>query len=233
MQASMRDAIINHQPLPKFDAPFEVDAAYAFQKALVADIAQTGAGGIKAGVTNAMAQQFLGLEHALLGRLYPQGQLASGCRLLHLPGRLIELEIAVWLDAKGRPTAIAPAIELVFLQFSADADMTAGNLVACNLGADQYIVGTPQPFSDAFDAQPMALSHNGQEVAATTSSAALGGPSEAAAWMAAEAARRGFYMADETLLLTGACGQVVPAETGEYVADYGQLGTIAFTVSAD
>lgn len=230
MKEQLRDAILNHQPLPKFGTTFTLDAAYDFQRALVSDIAQPGPSGIKAGATNQSAQKFLGIEHALLGRLYPQGRLASNCCLPYLPGRIIELEIAVCLDGDGKPNAIAPAIEFVHLKFSVDSDMTAGNLVASNLGADQYIVGTPIPFSNAFEALPMTLSHNAQKVAATNSAEALGGPSNAAEWMTAEALNRGFSIAEETLFLTGACGEVVRGEVGDYVADFGQLGSISFAI---
>ena len=49
--------------------------------------------------------------------------------------------------------------------------------------------------------------------------------------MLAEAKRRGLPLADDMLLMTGTCGGVTPAEPGHYVADYGDLGSVAFTVA--
>ena len=46
-----------------------------------------------------------------------------------------------------------------------------------------------------------------------------------------EASARGLALADDMLLITGACGGIHPAEPGSYVADYGSLGKIEFTVT--
>ena len=232
MIAALADAITNHQPLPKFDAVLSLDEAYALQHRLTESLCPDGRGGLKAGVTAAPAQQFFGLGHALLGSLYPQGRLQPGCTLPHLPGRMVELEIAVFLDAEGRPVGIAPALELVYVKFGDDGDFSAANLTACNLGADQFIIGDRRPWSEDVKLT-MTLSRDGSEVSVADSSEALGGPTAAAAWMWAEAAKRGFKTGGETVLLTGACGQVVPGEAGSYHADYGQLGSISFSISED
>jgi 2-keto-4-pentenoate hydratase len=60
----------------------------------------------------------------------------------------------------------------------------------------------------------------------------LGGPETAVSWIVQEAEARGFSLGKETLLLTGACGKVVPAEVGEYNADFGPLGSIGFEILA-
>ena len=41
----------------------------------------------------------------------------------------------------------------------------------------------------------------------------------------------GITLEDDMLLMTGTCGGVVAAEQGNYVADYGDLGSISFTIS--
>ena len=223
-------AIAAHKPLPPFDSALTLDTAYQTQHDVTRELCPNGRGGIKAGVTNSFAQEFLGLEHALIASLYADGQFANHCSLPFLEGRAVELEIAVMLDAAGHPTAIAPAIELVYLKFGRDEDMSAANLVACNLGADQFIVGTPQPWSSDYDDLPITLTHNGEEVVATNTAEALGGPTQASAWMWREAQARQFDCQESTLLLTGACGQVVPGQVGSYRADYGPLGSINFEI---
>ncbi len=42
--------------------------------------------------------------------------------------------------------------------------------------------------------------------------------------------RRATNCAPGQVLLSGAVGGMVPAEPGDYVADYGALGTLRFTV---
>ncbi|MDA9680183.1 hypothetical protein N9U06_01850, partial [Gammaproteobacteria bacterium] len=59
----------------------------------------------------------------------------------------------------------------------------------------------------------------------------LGGPAKAVTWIVQEAKLFNFEIPDNTLLMTGACGQVLPAVPGNYRADYGDLGEIKFTIS--
>ena len=57
-----------------------------------------------------------------------------------------------------------------------------------------------------------------------------GRPHDALAWMLDEASLRGLEIHDDMLLITGACGGIHPALPGAYRADYGELGSIEFTV---
>ena len=54
----------------------------------------------------------------------------------------------------------------------------------------------------------------------------LGGPLLSAGFICSEARTRGYDLTPDTILMTGACGQVVPAEEGKYEADFGVLGTV-------
>ena len=76
----------------------------------------------------------------------------------------------------------------------------------------------------------MTLVCNGARANHAALEEALNGPEEAARWMWQEAGMRGFPLGDQTLFLTGACGRAVPAEIGEYTADYGALGSLSFVV---
>ena len=110
------------------------------------------------------------------------------------------------------------------------ADASAANLVACNLGADAYIVGEVLPWDPAFIDARVELRRGDEVVNRAAVTDALGGPQQAARWVAEEANRRGFELSDGTLILGGACGTVVPAAAGRYIADYGRLGTIEFEI---
>lgn len=226
-------AIAARIPLPSFEGELSLDEAYDFQQQ-VTELRTDGAvGGIKAGVTAKAAQDFFQLEQAVLGRLYADSRLATGCALPFLEGRSIECELAVIADPDGRPKSIAPAIEIVLVQFSKPTDMSAANLVACNLGADLYIVGGVVPWNPSYSELTVQLRRDGDLVNEAEMSEALGGPERATRWMCQEARRRQFDCGDGTLLLTGACGTAVPAEVGSYTADFGRLGKIVFEVVAD
>jgi len=115
---ALAHAIAHRDVLPEFDGEHSLDEAYLLQRQVVELRARGAIGGIKAGVTAPALQGFFGVDHALLGRLYADSRLASGCTIPYLAGRNLECEFAVVVDGQGRPRAVAPAIEIVLLQFA-------------------------------------------------------------------------------------------------------------------
>ncbi len=224
-------AVRNREPTPAMTEPLTLESAYQFQHQLTRNLSANGVtDGIKAGVTTSQSQQGLGIHHALLGSLYGNSQIDHSEPIEYLKGRLLESELAVMVDASGRPKAIAPAIEIVSIRFSRPEDFSAVNLVACNLAADAYLLGDWLPWPETRPRLNMNLTRDGDTVNQTNLIETLGTPSEAVHWIWQEAGRREFKRQDETLLLTGACGAVIPAERGRYVADYGSLGTLTFSI---
>lgn len=226
-------AIATHKPLPEFPTGISLEEAYAIQHRVTEARAPGQSGAIKAGVTSPIAQKFLQLDHALLGSLYSDCRLSVGDKFSKIAGRAIECEVAVWVDDQGHPTSIAPAIEVVLVNFSNRADMNASNLVACNLGADLFIVGDPVPWKPDFNETTVSLSRDDETLNKAAMKDAIGGPETATQWMWQEAQKRGFTLGEETLFLTGACGTVVPAEVGNHTADFGLLGTIEFQIISE
>ena len=227
----LASAIRANQPLPKFNEALDLEAAYALQHRVTKSIISGPIGGIKAGVTAAPVQSFFGLDHALIASLYPEARQKSGDTLGYVEGRGIECEVAVLLDGNGRPKAIAPAIEFVFVKFSDQSDMIAANLVASNLGADAYLIGDFQPWSDgAFSALSAILSRDGKEISRANMNDAIGGPGPATDWIVQEAKMRGFDYREDTLIMTGACGALVPGDRGDYRMSIEGLGAVTFTI---
>lgn len=223
-------AIAAHRAIPPLDAALDLDTAYAVQRRVSHLVDPSGAGGIKVGVTAPAAQAHFGLDHALLGHLYAAHAQGPGAVLRAIPGRALECEVAILVDADGQPQALAPAIEVVRVEFSRPADMTAANLVAINLGADAHVLGAFQPWSAEPADIAIRLERDGVAVNETRAAEALGGPARAIAWVQEEAPRRGLRLADGMVVMTGACGAVVPAVPGAYRADFGTLGELAFSV---
>lgn len=228
--AQLAEAIRAGEPWPPFGTPLELDRAYRIQHDVTRLRSSDPAGGVKAGVTAKPIQGFLGIDHALIGSLYGDTRREPGAAIAFLEGRIVECEVAVRVDAHGNPTAIAPAIEFVRLCFASPQDMSAGNLVATNMGTESYILGEFQPWDEELGSLPVELSRNGETINQTGTGEALGGPAEAVRWMWTEARERGHALAEGTVFLTGACGATPPAERGSYTADFNKLGSIRFTI---
>ena len=156
---------------------------------------------------------------------------ASGWAVPFRAGRLIECEVALRVDGEGRPIACAAALELVSLNFARETDMNATNLLAANLGAEFIVLGEFQPWKKEFDDLAISLSQNGSLVNSGAANDALGGPSLSAELISSEARARGYDMTPDLILMTGACGQVVPAEKGQYEAGFGVLGPVCLDIN--
>jgi 2-keto-4-pentenoate hydratase len=226
-------AIASRTQLPSIDIELTLSEAYALQHELTKQLCPGGRGGIKAGVTAPGAQKHFGVDHGLIGSLYGDSRLGDGCRLPFTKGRMLECELAVLIDSDGTPKAIAPAIEVVLVQFARPEDMTAANLVLSNLGADGYIVGQFQAWSPPYSEVSVALRRNDEIINQAAMAESLGGPEKSVPWICQEARSRRFAISADTLLLTGACGKVLPAEVGHYSADFGPLGQMRFEIFDD
>ena len=228
---NMAAAIQSGGPLPKMPAGLGLDEAYAIQKNVVRAVAGGAVAGLKAGMTAAAGQRQFGLLHPLVGSLYAAGRLAPGASFASAPGVSLECEIGIVVDANGAPKTAGPVIEVPRMAFADAEDRTGANLTACNIAADRYIVGEQQPLRDSYGDVQITLTRDGETVCSAPASDALGGPQAALAWMLGEAHARGLALQEDMLLITGACGGIHPAQPGAYVADYGDLGTIEFTVT--
>lgn len=231
LASAIASAILAGEQLPTFDATMTLDEAYGVQHDVLGLCAPEGLAGIKAGMTTSGSQSYFGIDKFLLGGICPETVQASGWELPFRAGRLIECEVALRVDGDGSPIACAPALELVSLDFARDTDMNAINLLAANLGAEFIVLGEFQPWKREFDRLPISLSHNGALVNSGDVQDALGGPTLSAGLICSEARARGFDLQPDPILMTGACGQVVPAEKGQYQADFGALGSVYLGIS--
>lgn len=228
--ADVAQAIKAHQPLPEFDTQYQLPQAYALQHQVTQLRSPAGRGGIKLGVTTQAAQAYFGIDHPLVGSLYEDARLGPESSIPYLEGRNLETEFAILVDKEGQPKAIAPAIEIVYVSFSRKKDMSASSLVLCNLGADLFVVGDFLPWNAPHQDVTGVLSRNGDAVNSASMNDALEGPARALPWVWTEIQRRGYKPDGETLIMMGACGSVVPAEKGDYRADYGEMGALGFSI---
>lgn len=209
----------------------DLTSAYQLQHEVTALRSPEGAIGIKAGVTAKQGQAFFGLDHALIASLYADTMHASGANIPSVEGRLLESEVAIKVDKDGHPLEIAPALEIVAVRFADARQMTAPNLVACNLGADLFVVGDFIPWQDSFNSIELRLTCDGEVINEVSIADALGGPAPGAHWVVAEAMLRGFSLQDDFVFMMGACGRTVPAQVGTYRGEYGPLGSVELVIT--
>ncbi|HSG89895.1 MAG TPA: hypothetical protein VLA56_11835 [Pseudomonadales bacterium] len=231
LAAAIDAALDARTPLPALPDDLTLADGYDLQARLLARREPAGPAGLKAGVTQPGARRHFGLDHALLGRLYGAGRLAPGAVIEAGAGVALECELAIVVDAAGRPQAFGPAIEIVRSAFAADERLTAAKLLAANLAAWQFLSGDLLPWRESFTDTGVTLYHEGACVLEAALADGLGGPVEALPWMLAEAHRRQMPLTAGMVLMTGCCGAAVPAQAGHYRADYGPLGSIEFDVA--
>ena len=227
----MAAAVKSRSALPRMPSDLDLNAAYVIQKQLVEQVAEGDVSGLKAGMTAAAGQKAFGLPHPLIGSLYGFGRLEPGVAFASGTGVSLECEIGVIIDSKGNPKSAGPVIEVPRMAWGHPDDAIGTNLTACNIAADRYIVGVQQNFRESYDDVEIRLTRDGDVVCEAPATDALGGPRAALDWMLKEATVRGLELHDDMLLITGACGGIHPAEPGHYIADYGSLGSIEFTVT--
>lgn len=230
LASALASAIRNRDSFPAMPSDLSLDDGYDLQKLVVEAVADGDIAGWKAGMTAPAGQAAFGLKHPLIGSLYRWGRLENGATVDMVPGVKLECEIGITIDANGNAKSAGPVIEVPRMMWNSSDDAKGSNLTATNIAAYQYIVGDQQPIRDDYEQLSVTLTRDGETVCEASLSDALGGPKQALQWMLNEASVRNMMPANDMLLITGACGGIHDGEPGSYVADYGPLGTIEFTI---
>ena len=92
------------------------------------------------------------------------------------------------------------------------------------------MVGEFLPWDSPHTDVTATLKRDGEVVNRASMNEALDGPAAALPWVWNEIQFRGYPIQDETLIMMGACGGVVPGEVGNYEADYGPMGKLQFSI---
>lgn len=224
-------AINAGRSLPKIPVNLDIREAYELQKAVVAEVAGSELAGLKAGLTAPSMRQQFGVSESLIACLYESGRMMPGVSFASAPGIMIECELGIVLGRDGHPTACGPVIEVPRVDFAEGQDVTGVTLIACSIAAHRFIVGTQLPMRADYADIEVRLEKDGEVLSSAPATDALGGPQKALSWMLGEARKWGLPMHDGMLCITGACGGAHRATPGQYLADYGDLGAIEFTVT--
>ncbi|SEM97456.1 2-keto-4-pentenoate hydratase [Nonomuraea pusilla] len=207
--------------------------------------------GWKIGLTNPQAQRHFGIDHPDRGLLFADMAFLDGLPALAerflQPRAEPEIALVLGADLVGGPfTAVdviravdfaLPAIEIADSRV-ADWDITAVDTIADNASAGAFVLGNvPVPLAGLdLRAARVLMTRNGAEVSAGTGAACLGGPVNAAVWLANALGRTERPLRAGEVVLTGALGPVVPVEPGDvFEAVVEGLGSVraAFAASPD
>jgi 2-keto-4-pentenoate hydratase len=74
------------------------------------------------------------------------------------------------------------------------------------------------------------LKRNGEAINRGKGTDALGGQWKAALRLVNTMVKQGWKIEPGQIIITGALGRMVPGKPGNYIADYGPLGTITFKI---
>jgi 2-keto-4-pentenoate hydratase len=233
-------------PITAAEPDLSVDDAYAI--ATVAVNARLAAGAVlvghKIGLTSVAVQQQLGVDQPDYGALLSDMRVAAGATV---PPTLIaprvELELAFVLaedlagpdvtvdDVTAATAAVHPAIEIVDSRI-ADWRITLADTVADNASSGAFVVGETSMALHEFDAADLdvTLHRNGTAIETGNTSAVLGDPRVAVAWLANALAAYGTGLAAGEVVLSGACTRMVDATAGDtFTGDFGVLGRVTVT----
>jgi len=233
------------------DPKIDLDGAYRVQRILVDHRLAGGdaIAGYKNGLTGKLARWWFDIDDPVFGVIPISGLRRSGDVITEPPGRhmLLETEIAfiagVRIDGPISDVAalkplirgVAPVIEAPAGGFpeSQARKLTVTDIVANNVSAHILIVGDERR-SEGLNLKTLqaTLSRNGKQLSKGTGADAMGDPWVSALWLVNVAVRQGRVILPGHLLSTGVIGKRVESAPGTYTAEFGELGTIAFEVSA-
>ncbi|QUC59263.1 fumarylacetoacetate hydrolase family protein [Streptomyces sp. A2-16] len=233
----------------------DIDAAYLVQRINVARGLEAGRriAGRKIGLTSPAVQAQLGVGQPDFGTLFadmavPDGGTVAAGRLIQ-PKVETEVALVLGADLPNRDCTVADVIRatafaLAALEIvdsrNADWDITIVDTVSDNASSGLYVLGgTPVPLSGLdLRAVRMTMTRDGasQPVSEGIGADCLGGPLNAAVWLASTLARAGDPLRAGDVVLTGALGPMAVAAPGNrFEARISQLGRISvqFAPEAD
>ncbi len=224
----------------------DADTAYQIQREFVARQLQADViAGFKAGATAVPAQRAFGLDAPFTGVLLASGRRPNGAVVAMTDFRrlLLETELCFRLGSSinarvGSVDALRecvdgcfPAIELADAGGFGSAKFTGPDLIAGNGASAAFMLGDePDWRSLELDRQAVSFSRDGQILHEAMTGDVMDSQWQALLWLVNSVVDLGYEVEAGHLLLSGSIGAPHPAQPGQYLADYGALGQIAFEV---
>jgi 2-keto-4-pentenoate hydratase len=135
-------------------------------------------------------------------------------------------------ELKDHTWEVVPVIELPELGFTDMQKLKGPDIIAANIGAAQFIVGERQKINNLdLNTLQVTLKRDGVVVNQGKGTDALAGQWKAALWLVNTMAKQGWKIEPGHIIITGALGRMIPGKPGNYIADYGSLGTVTFKIN--
>lgn len=239
---------VKPMPLPSSKlAGLTVDKAYAIQRSVVKAMLAKGQsiGGFKAGFTSEGSQKRFGVKGAVYGVLFKAGELKDGAVVdrKNFVKPFMETEVGYSMNKKiDKPVKdvaalkklvkeVFPAIELPDLRFDNLKNVKGVDFIADAVSSAKYIVGKPvSPDKIDVSKVELTLAMNGKELFKGKASDVKGGQWNGLLSLVNGVVAQGWTIEPGQVFITGSLGKLLPAKPGNYVADFGTLGKISFTV---
>ena len=218
-----------------------LDDAYDIQHRFVA-LRQEPISGYKAALTAPAAQQAMGIDVPIVGVLFADGEFASDRPIALHKQALLETEIgfvcASHIDQEVTVSSVLDYMAgcMAMIEIASPNLATKPNgldLVATNSASYGYIVGEKHPADTPLDDLSVRLTKGGETLLAGSAGEVLDGQIQALTWLVNQTLERSYSIEPGHLLMTGSIGGMCPATPGDYSADFGGLGTIAWRIAED
>ena len=218
--------------------PCTRDEAYLVQRKFVAGM-NRGIKGYKAALTALPAQAAMGIDTAIVGVLFTDGEYPQGQLEIHRP-ILLETELGFTTQTSISQATTADSVLDHFSQVSPLVELASPNLagkptgldlVATNSASFGYIVADASELNPAMiDDLDLSLVRDGEQLLHGHSAEILSGQAAALSWLVNTVLEIGYDILPGQLFITGSIGGMTPGAPGSYRADYGSLGTIEFSL---
>ncbi|GGZ15064.1 2-keto-4-pentenoate hydratase [Streptomyces nitrosporeus] len=199
--------------------------------------------GHKVGLSSEVMQQMMGVDepdygHLLSDMVLPEGTPVEAGRYCYprieveigyVLGRSLPGEGCTTADVLAATEYIVPAIELIDSRIK-DWRIRIADTIADNASSAGFVLGSARVRPQDLDPAGIAavLHRDGEEIARGNTSAVLGDPTEAVAWLARKVASFGVRLEAGHVILPGSCTRAVDVRPGEeYRADFEGLGSVS------
>lgn len=226
-------------------SPEKINNAYLDQERNLSNILKhKSISGYKAAVSGKQAQKNLGLTNLISGVLYSEGQLKNNSTITLADFKLakIETEIGYILNSnisekttsesiKSKVAGILPVYEIPDITANDPTTVTMLDIIANNGFSSHYLIGESLNVNDVDPNTIVAkLYLNGELVNTGNGLDAMDNQWEALSEALNLSLDHGYSPQKGNLIITGALGNILVMEKGEYIADYGVLGKLKLTV---
>ncbi|MFG3140471.1 2-keto-4-pentenoate hydratase [Streptomyces sp. NPDC048211] len=225
----------------------DIGAADAYEIQLINIRRQRAEGrtvhGHKVGLSSKVMQEMMGVDEPDYGHLLSDMVLAEGTpveadrycyprievEIGYVLGRSLPGEGCTTEDVLAATEYIVPSLELIDSRIR-DWRIGLADTIADNASSAGVVLGSARVRPDRLNPADIGavLYRDGEQIARGNTSAVLGDPTEAVAWLARKVASFGVRLEAGHVILPGSCTKAVDVRPGEsYRADFEGLGSVS------